>query len=685
MTPRQPPPPGSGPKPVNMAGGRGNSQLSQFVQERMNRDEIWNIRSTNDLWVCPCCLSAIAKRPGLNHLDSIVRHLENCRLFALGKGQPQPRERILERRAYENLIHSMQTDPAWMIFDDDGAWISPFSLQRVPTLRAVQGKVDNFFYQALQRHLQQCPFYRQGIVHPAEEVKLARELHRRLPDVVRYAAYQLHAQDDWHWVNHQFQWICPFTLFAVPHINLRNGVEWSHAPRLIAQHLIAHCPRFATGQSLPHPAPAIAQAAGSGGRRLAPPAGAAPTPIASTQILGNTTRNGLKTLVPTPTGTPLANQAGSGRNPTLTPLSTPLNSGHTSSFLFNRSPIAGPAEGGNRRISVQAPPAQLSSPTANLAFAPDSNQPPTADIPAARPVARNRPPSVPPAPSGAPVAAIPAPPSASADRAPEPDGLGWMDQADSDSFQAITDPQQRTDLIHARQLQEKMLPQAPEMPGFKFAARFEACADITGDFFVFITLPEGRVGIALGDVSGHGMQAGLIMSMAKKTLEIYAAQDLGPADTLARVNDALVSDLGGKMFISMVYGVLDPQVGTITWARAGHNPTLTYNLVSAKAGEIRPRGMVVGMKSGLIFRQSLQEETTTLSAGDVFLLYTDGITETMNLQHEEFGTERLAAILGQFAGDGPEAVVDQVMERMRHFRGPRPAADDATLVALLVE
>jgi sigma-B regulation protein RsbU (phosphoserine phosphatase) len=223
------------------------------------------------------------------------------------------------------------------------------------------------------------------------------------------------------------------------------------------------------------------------------------------------------------------------------------------------------------------------------------------------------------------------------------------------------------------------------MPGFQFAARFEPCADITGDFFVFISLPGGKVGMALGDVSGHGVQAGLIMSMAKKTIEIYAAQDLGPADTLSRVNDALVADLGGRMFISMVYGVLDPTENVITWARAGHNPGLRYNVISEQANEIRPRGMVVGMKSGAQFRQSMDEEVTRLESGDVFLLYTDGITETMNLQHEEFGTSRLADVLKQFASDGPDMVVDQIMERMRHFRGPRPAADDATMVALLVE
>ena len=113
-----------------------------------------------------------------------------------------------------------------------------------------------------------------------------------------------------------------------------------------------------------------------------------------------------------------------------------------------------------------------------------------------------------------------------------------------------------------------MLADAPELPGWRFATRFAACAEVSGDFYEFIKLDDGRVGFAIGDVSGHGVQAGLIMSMAKKTLEIFAATGLGPADCLARVNEAIARDLGGKMFVSMCYGVLDPAAGELTLAPA---------------------------------------------------------------------------------------------------------------------
>lgn len=645
----------------------------------MAGDELWNVKSLNDLWICPYCLSAIAKRPGLTSVDSVVRHLENCRHFAMGKGQLQQRQVVIDRRNYENIIHRAQADPAWKVYDTDGVWLSPFSLQRVPAVRSVGGKVDNFLYQALAKHLANCPFYRQGMPHTVDEVMLARELHRRIPEVVRFARYQLHTQPAWRWVDATGAWICPYTLFAVTQVHLNSLPEWAAAPESIALHLITHSPRFATGQSVPHPDATIANAAGPGGRNLPSPEQTAPTPVTPTQILGTTTRTGLTILTPTP----VATRTISGGSPVLstrtpTPMAMPTalpvqpnnnTNGNTGGFLFSRTPL--PIAGNDAPIARRLTPLPGNPPSATpvRTIAPQIvaaiPAPPTdrtlADIPAATPLE--------------PTDADPN----------DGDHLDWMDEADDHSPVPTTGAGPNTDMIHARKLQEKLLPQAPNIPGFQVATRFEACNDITGDFFVFIPLPDGCVGFALGDVSGHGVQAGLIMSMAKKTLEIYAAQAQGPADTLARVNDALVADLGGKMFISMVYAVLDPNEGTITWARAGHNPALSYNLVSEKAGEIKPKGMVVGMKSGAVFRQSLEEEVTHIEPGDVFLLYTDGITETMNLQHDEFGTERLADIVKQFAGDGPEVLVDQVMDRIRHFRGPRPPSDDATMVAMLVE
>ncbi len=668
-----------------LPSGRGTTPLSQLVATRMASDDLWNIRSNNDLWICIFCLSAIAKRPGSSSTDSVVRHLENCRHFALGKGVPQARQLILERRTYENIVFSAQSDPAWKVYDHDGVWLSPFSLQRVPTVRTTTGKLDNFLFQALAKHLGQCPFYRQGMPHITDEVVLARELHRRMAEVVRFVRYQLHTQPSWRWVNESGVWICPYTLFAVTQVRMTSLPEWTAAADSIALHLITHCPRFVTGQSLAHSDASIAHAAGPGGRNVPSAESTSPTPISPHQILGTVTPAGLAIVTPTPTGTRtvsggnaiLASRIQAHTHTPTTPISIHQDPTARSGILFIRTPALG---------TLESPPTARRVTPLNTPTVPPLSNPQHSEsqgvlppLPIAMPEPASRINAIP--------TAYPAQAPAHVPVAAEGDHLDWMDEADFAHQQQHhrDDQAPRTDMMHARKLQEKFLQQAPAVPGFQIASRFEACTDITGDFFVFIPLPNGCIGFAIGDVSGHGVQAGLIMSMAKKTLEIYAAQAMGPADTLARVNDALVSDLGGKMFISMCYAVMDPNEGTITWARAGHNPALRYNLVSEKAGEIRPKGMVVGMKSGAIFRQSLEEEVTMIEPGDVFLLYTDGITETMNLQHEEFGTERLADIVKQFSGDGPDVLVDQIMDRIRHFRGPRPPADDATMVAMLVE
>lgn len=275
----------------------------------------------------------------------------------------------------------------------------------------------------------------------------------------------------------------------------------------------------------------------------------------------------------------------------------------------------------------------------------------------------------------------PAAPQAPAIIAPE---LAWMDEADRAAAREVGAAEPSDDLRRARDLQQRLLAEAPQVPGFAFATRYEPCDHVSGDFFCFVRLPDGGIGFAIGDVSGHGMQAGLVMSMAKKTLEIYAAQGGGPRRVLAQVNDALAGDLAGTMFVTLIYAVLSPARRSIRWARAGHPPALVCNHLLGTSGEIRPAGMALGMKTGALFADSLEEQELDVVAGDTFLLYTDGITETANAQGEEFGEERLREVFARHAAAGPDALLTEIMDRVRHFRGPGPARDDLTLLALAV-
>ena len=263
--------------------------------------------------------------------------------------------------------------------------------------------------------------------------------------------------------------------------------------------------------------------------------------------------------------------------------------------------------------------------------------------------------------------------------------LWWMDDVDESENDSGNAGEPNTDLIRARDVQQSLLGDHPEIPGYTFATRFISASEVSGDFYDFITLPDGRIGFAQGDVSGHGMQAGLIMSMAKKVFSIYAKLGGTPREVLAAVNDSLCEDLNGKMFVTMAYGILDPKDQIITWARAGHNPVLVFNKHDKSIKHIKPSGMVVGMKAGRIFASSVQEEVQEVRSGDLLLVFTDGISETMNRQGEEYGFERIEELLLQHGSRHPEEILDRILDSVRGFRGGTETQDDMTLMAMEVE
>ncbi|MBA3708663.1 MAG: serine/threonine-protein phosphatase [Planctomycetes bacterium] len=639
-------PPRSGPKPAGI-GIRGSSPLSQVVRERLTGDPSWGFFAQNGKWICPFCLSAVVKRQGRTREDSLAVHLEGCRSYSAGRGQPQDQNVVSERMHFENMTFQAENNPAWRVYDHEAVWFCPSCLDRILAVRLQGGQLNNFVFQAMAGHLRVCPSYRQGIIYSAEDIQRARDLSSRAPGLSQVVAQQLQFSV-WRYTDANGQWVCPCCLGHTPEIVISSPNDWHFAIDPISKHLLLRCPAFTPERLETQPESLVQQSAGGG----------APGTIAA------------KPSTHTPTG---VTKIMPGANPP----SLPQRQG------MRTPPVARPASGAHDSVT--------------------GNQRPVGEAPGQSNYRKHRSVVMPPA---APTAAPPAGPlfgnpkgdvlagtsldKVSSDRVKPSDvgqGSTWMDEADAEAPDSAKEPtpHSRTDVIHARNLQATMLAQSPELPGFKFATRYEACSDITGDFYEFITLSDGRIGFALGDVSGHGVQAGLIMSMAKKTLEIYASIGAGPAETLAKVNDALTRDLGGKMFISMIYGILSPYDQSITWARAGGTPAMRYNAKSDTLVEVKPKGMVLGMKAGQVFRQSLEEETTQLNAGDVFLLYTDGVTETMNAQQEEYGTDRLGDVLKKHSPEGPESLLGHVMDHIRRFRGTLPVSDDITILALTVE
>lgn len=522
----------------------------------------------------------------------------------------------------------LSTDRQWATFTtDQRRWICLYCLA------AISRRPQRSWEDSIGAHLEGCRHYGGGRFQPQPAASVAAQLS--------YENMICTAETDAAWgvFDALGVWICPACLERVPEVrmvaNQRNQLTY----RAMALHL-QRCSAYGHGQI--NAAPVVRAAK----ERPAPPS----RPAANAPPVANAPPAANAPPVATPLTSPIP-----GRIPVATPLGSPTQP--------KGSQIGPPVVGTQPRPVMPTPlPGSTGAQLRVRRFL----------TPQAGTEAGGSPPVEAPTP---------------AEVAPN---LGWMDDANQAAGAVAPPPDpsvqhERTDLQRARDLQQTMLAAVPEITGYRFATRYEPCDHVSGDFFSFVNLLDGRVGFAIGDVSGHGMQAGLVMMMAKKTLEIYGELIGDPAEVLAKVNDALAGDLGGKMFVSMTYAILSPSERTIRWVRAGHNPTMLVNINGGDLSEIKPPGMVVGMKAGQVFRDSLQTETTQVRSGDLFLLYTDGVTEMTNSQGEEFETERLGEIVRQFAPTGPEALLTQVMDRVRHFRGTKPVADDVTLLALAVD
>jgi phosphoserine phosphatase RsbU/P len=151
---------------------------------------------------------------------------------------------------------------------------------------------------------------------------------------------------------------------------------------------------------------------------------------------------------------------------------------------------------------------------------------------------------------------------------------------------------------------------------------------------------------------------------------------------LSAVNRYLFPDIREDMFISMIYGILNPADGSLTFVRAGHEPALLYRKATGAVEICKPKGLALGIDSGNVFERVTADERITLESGDCVLLFTDGVKEALNANDEEFGIQRLSDTFRDAAKLGAEAVVNQVQDAVKSFTGEGPQMDDVTIVAI---
>ena len=223
----------------------------------------------------------------------------------------------------------------------------------------------------------------------------------------------------------------------------------------------------------------------------------------------------------------------------------------------------------------------------------------------------------------------------------------------------------------ARTIQQALIPKSsPLIPGFRFDSAWQPAGAVAGDWFDWIELSSGRLGIVLADVSGKGMPAALLMSATRATLRTLARLDLSPGETLKQLNHMLLSDMPPNKFVTMVYGVLDPESREITFASAGHLLPLLIN------GKCEFLPLDTGLPLGLA-ASSYPEYTVRLKPGMQVLLYSDGITEATNQKDEEYGAARLIRHFRR-----PTTCVDALFEEVQRFSVGSTHIDDATAVLI---
>jgi len=224
----------------------------------------------------------------------------------------------------------------------------------------------------------------------------------------------------------------------------------------------------------------------------------------------------------------------------------------------------------------------------------------------------------------------------------------------------------------ARRLQQSLLPQtAPSIPGFVLEAESVSAGAVGGDWYDYVPLGDGRVGLVLADVSGKGMPAALLMSAVRSIMRFLAPSSGGPGEVLGRLNRMLLNDFPRGHYVTMIYAVLDPTRRTLTFASAGHPwPLLCHGT------DVRPLHSDAGTPLGLLPGE-FSEQTVTLCRDFRLLFYTDGISEALNHADEEFGSERVTEFVRAHCGN-----VSSLMQSVREFSGVCAQKDDATVVLL---
>jgi phosphoserine phosphatase RsbU/P len=237
----------------------------------------------------------------------------------------------------------------------------------------------------------------------------------------------------------------------------------------------------------------------------------------------------------------------------------------------------------------------------------------------------------------------------------------------------------------SRHVQQRFLPlSTPQVEGYEMMAACHPASEVGGDYYEFLPANDGRLALAIGDVSGKGFKAAFYMTLIKGFTQSLAEQEQDPARFLSRVNSLFYRNAERGTFVSMIFGYLDLKQRELHFARAGHNPAVWYHAATGKAELVKAGGMALGLVNDQRFETSLVVQKALLEPGDIIVLYTDGYTEAMNPAGELYGEERFSGVIERHAGLSLNEMVTMLNDDVDRFTGGHQQSDDMTILAIKV-
>jgi hypothetical protein len=240
----------------------------------------------------------------------------------------------------------------------------------------------------------------------------------------------------------------------------------------------------------------------------------------------------------------------------------------------------------------------------------------------------------------------------------------------------------KAEIDAANRIQAALLPlDTPTLAGAAVASHYRAATEIGGDYFDFLEQPSGEIGIAFGDVSGHGLTSGIVMAMAKSALLVQVDHDPSPRKVLEVLNDIVIRTAPKRILMTFFFGVLDPVTQSLRFSSAGHHDPYVYRAATGKLEALSSWGFPLGVRR----RDPFREHTVEFEPGDRLILYSDGLIEAVDDDGEPFGFDRFEQTImasGKLTADGMKK---SLLSAVKKFTHNRPPEDDQTLVVVAFE